>query len=201
MSQSDFVRVSGVTAQREPGAIPARSAGDSEFWRLFDASRPKLRLIAAGVLGGVTDADDVVHEAAMVGLAKFGSFTPGTNFDAWMGQITRLTALGTRRSRVRSAGATGSSVEHLARRPGPVTSEVAMETGRRLDAAMAVLDETARSCLLLRVVGGLDYDAISTILSIPKGTAMSHVSRARFALRGELERDPTWDARTDGGGS
>jgi len=168
---------------------------------LFDASRSKLRLIAVGVLGGVTDADDVVHEAAMVGLAKFGTFSRGTNFDAWMGQITRLTALGTRRSRVRFAGATGSRIEDLTRRPGQVTSEATMETGRRLDAAMAVLDETARSCLLLRVVGGLDYDAISLILAIPKGTAMSHVSRARLALRGELERDPTWDARTDGGGS
>lgn len=201
MSYPDFVRDSGVTAHGEPGATPARSAGDSEFWKLFDLARPKLRLIAVAVLGGVTDADDVVHEAAMIGLAKFGTFSRGTNFDAWMGQITRLTALGARRVRVRSAGATGSRVEALARRPGHVTSEAAMETGRRLDAAMSVLDETARSCLLLRVVGGLDYDAISVILSIPKGTAMSHVSRARVALRGELERDPTWDARTDGGGS
>lgn len=198
MSQGETVRGQLETARIEPGAGGARSADDAEFWRLFDLARPRLRLIAAAVLGGVTDADDVVQEAAMVGVAKFSTFARGTNFDAWMGQITRLMALGARRSRAKFSGAAEmNGVQHAARGHN---GESAMETGKRLDAAMAVLDETARSCLLLRVVGGLDYDAISAILEIPKGTAMSHVSRARLALRGELERDPTWNARTAGGG-
>ena len=44
----------------------------------------------------------------------------------------------------------------------------------------------ARACLLLRAVQDLDYSELSRLLGIPEGTAMSHVHRARNALRRAL---------------
>ena len=44
-----------------------------------------------------------------------------------------------------------------------------------------------RAALLLRTVLGLGYREIAGALEIPEGTAMSHVHRAREALRRRLE--------------
>lgn len=56
----------------------------------------------------------------------------------------------------------------------------------RLLGALRTLDTVARSCLLMRVVLDTPYKEISIILGIPQGTAMSHVDRARRALRTHL---------------
>ena len=45
------------------------------------------------------------------------------------------------------------------------------------------LSVEARSCLLLRVVDGLAYADIAELMSIPEGTAMSHVHRSKKWLR------------------
>src|SRR5690606_21981893 len=52
--------------------------------------------------------------------------------------------------------------------------------------ALGQLDEVARACLLLRTVHDLPYKQIALILEVPEGTAMSHVHRARQAMRRHL---------------
>lgn len=166
-------------------AAQAASFSEDEYWRGFEALRERLWLIAAAITRSPQDADDVVQEAAMTGLRRRSTFTPGTNLAAWLGQITRLTALG----HLRSSGRGGRTSTDAAPGLGDVSAP-AMHAGlsqaealARLDEALARLDETPRSCLLLRVVGGLSYQAISEVLQIPEGTAMSHVSRARAQVR------------------
>ena len=53
-------------------------------------------------------------------------------------------------------------------------------------AALMSLDETARACLLMKTVLDLPYREIAAALGVPEGTAMSHVHRARGALRERL---------------
>jgi DNA-directed RNA polymerase specialized sigma24 family protein len=77
---------------------PGRIAGgepplsDSEFAAAFEAATPTLWCIAAGVLGTRRDVDDVLQNAAVIGLKKLESFERGTSFVAWMGQIVRNVA-------------------------------------------------------------------------------------------------------------
>jgi RNA polymerase sigma-70 factor (ECF subfamily) len=52
--------------------------------------------------------------------------------------------------------------------------------------ALKSLGADARCCLLLRVVEELSYHDISELMEIPEGTAMSHVHRAKAALRQRL---------------
>ena len=52
--------------------------------------------------------------------------------------------------------------------------------------ALRTLDETARACLLMRVVLDLPYRNIALALNIPEGTAASHVHRARATMRSNL---------------
>ncbi|MEW6251273.1 MAG: RNA polymerase sigma factor, partial [Planctomycetota bacterium] len=169
----------------------------SDFGALFAESHRTLWLVAYGVVQDATLADDVVQEAAVIGLSKLSAYRPGTNFSAWMGRIVRYVALNQARAARRRRTA---PLESAADAPG--ASEPAL-VGARLgdqaeltadqelfdDAVMAALrevPETARLCLLLKTVEGFEYAEISRLLRIPEGTAMSHVHRARRLLREKL---------------
>jgi RNA polymerase sigma-70 factor (ECF subfamily) len=165
-----------------------------------DCSRT-LWCIAAGILGRSEQIEDVLQEAAMVALNKLDQFEPDTSFVAWTGRIVRFVALNHARRRQRNPVATRSTdlLEASASGGGsgrtPATSDGRLQPDQEsfddeVLAALKTLDETARACLLLRTILDLPYREISLALDIPEGTAMSHVHRARHALRHQLqERD------------
>jgi len=79
----------------------------------------------------------------------------------------------------RGGGATGGRVESEDAEFQGIADEQVL-------AALSILSDTARSCLLMRSVLDLSYREIAAALEIPPGTAMSHVHRAREALRTHL---------------
>lgn len=167
----------------------AEGAKTPAFSVLLAHSRPKLWLIAAAVTNDRTEADDILQEAAIVGLAKFASFTPAADiqesFERWMGQITRNLALNARRKRNRSDASIADTYRRTIANANPGLARDSETTAalERLLPALEDLEEAERTCLVLRVVGGLSYKAISTVTGFPEGTAMSHVFRARQHLR------------------
>lgn len=166
------------------------------FAQEFQAHRRVLLTLAAAILGrrGEAEAEDVLQDACAVALGKLSSFEPGTNFAAWMGQIVRYVALNALRRRSgREWSITEGMDQHGTEPPAseePADPRALLELSRNQDhfddqvvAALADLTPTARACLLLRAVQDLDYSEVSQLLGIPEGTAMSHVHRARNALR------------------
>lgn len=170
---------------------------------MFAQSFRVLWYIALGFIHDRNLAEDVVQEAAIIALGKLDQFQRGTNFVAWMGQTVRYTALNlARRSRrhlnaatdpaLLEAGAAGAS--HPAGSALPsirLTAQVEMPGNQsafddRIVCALDSINETARACLLLRTIEGMDYRDIARTLDIAEGTAMSHVHRARAALRERL---------------
>ncbi len=168
--------------------------------RFLHASRV-LWTVAAGVLGRPTDAEDVLQEACVMALGKLDQYRRGTSFSAWMTAFVRNVARNHARLRQRRA-TTPTAPEVLAELPhrrAPETVPLERDGTLRADqpafddrvlAALSTLGETQRASLLLRAVLELSYREISETLSIPEGTAMSHVHRARVALRAELEDAP-----------
>lgn len=159
-------------------------------------------LVAAAVTGDRVEADDIVQEASIIALRKLGDFTTGTNFSAWISQIVRLTALNhlkktarhntvvtdpqaidqaetAARNDAKSAAAPVSAIGGLAEHQTDFDDEVLR--------ALEGISDTARACLLLRVVHQLSYADIAQTLGIPEGTAMSHVHRAKHAIREQLK--------------
>jgi len=61
----------------------------SEFHTDLIAMLPQLRIQALALARNRAAADDLVQDAAMNALAAQDSFTPGTNFRAWMYRILR----------------------------------------------------------------------------------------------------------------
>lgn len=149
-------------------------------------------------------AQDVVQQAAVVGLERLETFDPDTSFTAWMMQIVRNIALneGRKRGRRRTGLADTEQLDGgratSGRGEGGVGTSAGALTGRgqvmpgtepfddELLRALHTLDETARGCLLMRVVLNMPYKEIALALDVPEGTAASHVHRARTTLRSML---------------
>ncbi len=200
-------RKDGATSPKGP-----RADRSEEFAALFRQSSRVLWLVAVGIVGDATLADDVVQEAAVVAFRKFDQFTPGTNFAAWMAQTVRFVALNEARREHRRAAISldDSSPDHNGRgpvlpaRPGqdaaPRASAGDGEFAGRVRQALEGVSPMARACLLLRTLDGLEYSQISTLLGIPEGTAMSHVHRTRQFLRDRLaSSNPAADHGRKGG--
>ena len=138
----------------------------------------------------------------MIALGKLDQFDPATNFTAWMGRIVRFVALNQARRRKRSpvSSVDPQSIEiiPLSGRMTQPAIESAALSGRgqlmtgsesfddRVLTALGHLDEVARACLLLRTLHDMPYKEIALALDIAEGTAMSHVHRARLAMRDRL---------------
>ncbi|MEX2219245.1 MAG: RNA polymerase sigma factor [Phycisphaerales bacterium] len=167
-----------------------------EFSARFQEAWRTLWIIAAAVLGRRTDAEDVLQEAAMIGLRKVADFQEGTSFAAWMGGIVRNVARNHARKRTRrqTADADPRTLDLGAASSGTAVSDPEFDRRGRLQPdqadfddhvlkALNTLDEVPRTCLLLRTLRDMPYREISQLLGIPEGTAMSHVHRSRQTLR------------------
>lgn len=183
-----------MTPSMDPSAVAARPHADFEslsparFAELFEAHSRTLWCIAVSVLRDRELARDIVQESAIIALRKIADFNPGTSFAAWMGQVVRYTAMNElrKRARRRENAPPDAADESPSRAAASGAADGAMGFDEHVTAALNELDETARACLLMKVVLGLEYKDISDALGIPEGTAMSHVFRARKAMRTRL---------------
>jgi RNA polymerase sigma-70 factor (ECF subfamily) len=181
---------------------PSGALTPAEFSARLTSVSKTLWLIAAAVVGRRDEAEDIVQESAMIGLQKIAEFRPDTNFAAWMGGIVRNVARNAaRKSQRRHTGATDPAALDESRagiEPPPadpgfdrrgVLSPEQSDFDDRVIRALGLLEETPRVCLLLRSLRQMPYRDIATLLGIPEGTAMSHVHRARSAVRQELLKE------------
>src|SRR5580692_5761057 len=136
------------------------------------------------------DAEDLVQETYLKALRSFASFQPGTNFRAWMFRILRNTFLSSRSTLAQRMTVEIDSEDTIP--VLPVTSAtpeslLIEHLGKNaVQNAIEQLPVIFREVLLLCDVEGASYREISEILSIPVGTVMSRLARARKAVRESL---------------
>jgi RNA polymerase sigma-70 factor (ECF subfamily) len=133
-----------------------------------------------------SEAEDLVQETYVKALKGFSSFQPDTNFRAWIYRILRNTFLTSRTGLKATATVPldeedGLEIPASAGTPESVFIERAQE--QLLQSAIEKLPLHFREILLLCEVEEMSYQEISEALSIPIGTVMSRLSRARKALR------------------
>ena len=138
------------------------------------------------------EAEDLVQETYAKALKGFGSFQPGTNFRAWMYRILRNTFLTSR------TGLRVTMTEPLdPEQDGPElpveneTPETILMNRSNSELVLSAIDDLPmhhRETLLLCDVEEMSYQEIAETLSIPVGTVMSRLSRARRTLRDHLGR-------------
>ena len=192
---------SGRETAARSGAGKKGSLTPADFAERFESVSRTLWCIAAAVVGDRSAADDVIQESAMIALGKLQQFEPDTNFLAWMARIVRFVALNHgRRRQGSSATVDPQSLESAPdpHRDLPLHQRSHALNGRgelegdqgafddHVLSALSGLEHNARACLLLRVVLDMPYRDIARALDMAEGTAMSHVHRARAAMRETL---------------
>jgi RNA polymerase sigma-70 factor (ECF subfamily) len=82
----------------------------------------------------------------------------------------------------------------IATTPDPESAALRGDNERTFDRLMASLSKEHREVLVLREIEDMDYREIATVTSLPIGTVMSRLARARAALKSrwlqELEAKP-----------
>ncbi|MDE2613118.1 MAG: sigma-70 family RNA polymerase sigma factor [Burkholderiales bacterium] len=135
-------------------------------------------------------AEDAVQEAALRALRYLGSLR-GDDAKPWLLGIVRntcFTMAGRRRDAPEQFALddVGLELERIAEpdaRGDPVAALERREQGARVDAAIRALSPALREVIVLRELEELDYAQIARVLSIPIGTVMSRLARARERLR------------------
>ena len=149
--------------------------------------------LARWLTGNIADAEDVVQDACIRAYRAIGSVQHGKS-RAWLLAIVRNTAftwLGKNRPRdvlltddesvFEQAGIQmidrGDAVIST-----PEAALIAKDDGDLIRRTIADLPVSYREVLVLREIEELSYREISEIMSIPIGTVMSRLSRARMLL-------------------
>ena len=138
-----------------------------------------------------SEAEDLVQETYVKALKGFSSFQAGTNFRAWIYRILRNTFLTSRTGLKASATVSLDSEDSPELPAGPETPETILiehSQHQLLQTAMDDLPMHFREVLLLCEVEEMSYQEIAETLSVPIGTVMSRLSRARKALRESLQQ-------------
>ena len=143
------------------------------------------------------DAEDLVQETYLKALRSFASFQPGTNFRAWMFRILKNTFLSScstldRRMTV-ALDLEGDGPELAVESKTPETILMNRSNSQLVQRAIADLPVLYRETLLLCEVEEMSYQEIAEILSIPIGTVMSRLARARKAVRETVQSERTFD--------
>jgi RNA polymerase sigma-70 factor, ECF subfamily len=142
-------------------------------------SIPSMRAFAMSLTGNVDQADDLVQEALVRGLAYINQFQPGTNIQAWLFTILRNqfhTAFRKRRREVEDPE--GGIAARLA---VPPEQDAHLDV-EDLKAALAQLPLDQREALLLVGAQGFSYEETAAICGARIGTIKSRINRARTRL-------------------
>jgi len=138
------------------------------------------------------NAEDLVQETYLKALRGFGSFQPGTNFRAWLFQILKNTFLTSCSQAKQRATVPLDSEDTLPELPVHSNSAESLLVDRSRSKAIRDAIEQLpigfREVILLCDVEDASYREIAEILSIPIGTVMSRLARARKAVRDSLSR-------------
>ncbi len=142
--------------------------------------------LARWLLRGGADAEDVTQEAMLRAYRFFGGFHGG-DVRAWVLQIVRNTCFSWMEKQRHTKDTTEFNEElHDAAGSASVNPEalaIAANSRGQLKHALETLPPRYREVIVLRELEGCSYKEIAAITSIPIGTVMSTLSRARRQLQ------------------
>ena len=162
-----------------PETAAAKDNPDKVFRNDLVAILPSLRAFARGLCGNRDLADDLVQEAMTRAWAARSSYTPGTNFRAWIYMILRNRYFTIIRKNARSVSLDPEVAER-------VLVTVADQEDRLhvmdVEKALQKLPKEQREVLLLIGANGMSYEEAMEVVGCAMGTIKSRLARGRAAL-------------------
>jgi RNA polymerase sigma-70 factor, ECF subfamily len=160
------------------------SEQSDELRKALPVLLPRLWRFALRLAGDKHDAEDLVQRACLRALERRHQLQAGTVILSWLFSIMHTVWLNEVRARKVRNHASLQWDEELTETLVDCTS-VDPETNalyQQVIAAVARLPEAQRAVMLLVAVEGLSYREAADILSIPVGTVMSRLARARLTI-------------------
>ena len=178
------MRETGVTSLDE-ALVNARSGDEAGFLVLWDALQPRLLRYLRVI--GCDDVEDVAGETWLQVVRDLPKFKRDNadEFRAWLFTIARHRAIDAARSRrrFRDKVLATEPLPSLVTQGNPVEDEVFYELSTRQAVAMvAGLSKDQAEVVALRVIAGLDTDAVARILRKKPGAVRVALHRGLRAL-------------------
>ena len=175
---------------------PAVENSDTEDFRAqLLAVIPALRGFARGLCGNRELADDMAQDAMMRAWAAQSSFTPGTNFRAWIFMILRNQFYTTIRRNSRMVSWDPEVAERV------LIAQAAQHDGLNLQDVQDALQKLPleqREVLILIGANGLSYEEAAEVMGCAIGTIKSRLARGRTALSILINGTEQYNAELDG---
>ena len=180
-----------------------RETATSESDRFLALLKPierDLETYARRLMWEPQEAPDALQNAVLRAFAAFDRYREVASFRAWMFKILTREAFALNRKHARIArhefqlepeelAGLACTEEQDQGGSQPVSPEALNELLEpALAAGLKTLTDTERAVLLLRAIGELRYREISETLSIPLGSVMGNLSRARQKMRALIAR-------------
>ena len=180
-----------------------RETATSESDRFLALLKPierDLETYARRLMWEPQEAPDALQNAVLRAFAAFDRYREVASFRAWMFKILTREAFALNRKHARIArhefqlepeelaglACTEAQDQGSSQPVSPEALNEVLEPG--LTAGLKTLTDTERAVLLLRAIGELRYREISETLSIPLGSVMGNLSRARQKMRALIAR-------------
>ncbi|UCH85338.1 MAG: sigma-70 family RNA polymerase sigma factor [Candidatus Latescibacterota bacterium] len=161
----------------------SREGNKNAYATLVRRHAKKVYAVCVGILGNVTETEDIFQDTFVRGMTQIGSLRDARSFAAWIAQIARNLC----RDHLRRQHRHRELIERQAEEP---------ETGggdfNELHEALAKLPEKYRLPLMLFYFDGKSADRLAEELEMTRAGACTRLFRARNELRKLLaKRDGT----------
>lgn len=153
---------------------------------------PRLRRYARALTGDAAQADDLVQDCLVRGLARQAQWREGDSPRKWLFTILHNLYVDDARARERRPLQVDLETIEPELRPAAGAEHA---SAFEIDQALAQLPDEQRQALLLVALEGLSYAETADVLCVPMGTVMSRISRAREGLRRLLYGEPSGKTR------
>jgi RNA polymerase sigma factor (sigma-70 family) len=171
---------SGTGADEDRAELRIPAMNDTKRTDVIGLLGP-LRRYARSLTRDETQAEDLVQDALVRAYERQGSFRAGGNLRGWLLSIMHNTFIdGRRRHRAEARRIEQAAATIETTVPAEQESRIRLQ---QIQAAFMSLPDDQRAALHLVAVEGLSYQEAATALSVPIGTLMSRLGRARAALR------------------
>lgn len=168
----------------------------AQFGALARQHESDLLRLGRRLCGGDDDrAQDLVQDALVRGYEAYlgGRFQSGSSARAWLMRILTNLFINDYRRRTKwesgldldtltASGEAGPIQTHAAEGDVPGVTLLAGILDEELEAALGMLSDPLRLCVVLVDMEGLDYAEAARVLGVPIGTVRSRLSRARMRL-------------------
>ena len=177
-----------------------KSTNEITAWDFSSTELPyynQLYKTALRMTRSVADTEDLIQETYLKAYRYYEGFEEGTNLKAWLFRIMKNNFINTYRKRkatpqqveldeLRDSGDELSSAEMRLGDAGPEAEATATELDADIAHAINSLPHKYKMALLLVDIQGHTYQEVADTLSVPVGTVMSRLYRARTKIEQAL---------------